>query len=395
MCGLKSRRIENEWFIRQIAEGDPALDGATITRLSQQLGFPRSQKRWFCIAARLAAPEGMTADAQLPITLYSACQAAQKLYPGAFYCYIGTNLCVVMVVTEDTDRTVVANTLHQHISKRCGLPLQFGVGRSYPQIDKLSYSRVEAYEALGELSENGQISYIEDIYASRSITTRKLDSQRRRIIELFKTGQLDRMDESMAQLVENVRSESPVRKDAPYPTSIRRTILEVLFEIMHISADAGVDVDALMDYQDPYARAFQISGTTTPILLEWLSGIAHKLHGAISERHSRTQSNMLQLAKACIDQHLSNPELSLSLVSQTLEITPTYLSAFFIREMGLGFNEYVTALRTEKAKQLLTKTNKKINQIAAECGFRSASYFIVVFRKQVGMAPGEYRDMKK
>ena len=81
-------------------------------------------------------------------------------------------------------------------------------------------------------------------------------------------------------------------------------------------------------------------------------------------------------------------------IAQALEITPTYFSAFFMRQMGMGFNEYVTGQRIELAKQLLSATNKKINQIAAECGFRSASYFIVVFRKQVGISPGEFRDKK-
>ena len=62
--------------------------------------------------------------------------------------------------------------------------------------------------------------------------------------------------------------------------------------------------------------------------------------------------------------------------------------------MGVGFNEYVAGLRVEQAKQLLRETNLKINQIASQCGFRSASYFIVVFRKQTGLSPSEYRNRK-
>ena len=60
----------------------------------------------------------------------------------------------------------------------------------------------------------------------------------------------------------------------------------------------------------------------------------------------------------------------------------------------MGFQEYVTGLRIEKAKMLLDETNEKISRIAESCGFRSASYFIVVFRKQLGISPNEYRNKK-
>ena len=196
----------------------------------------------------------------------------------------------------------------------------------------------------------------------------------------------------MEQLAEHVRVESPVREGAPYPTSIRRTVAELLFRIMHISADAGVDVDALLDHQDPYSRIFQLWGT--PAILDWFQNVTQTLSAGIAERSSKSENNMLVLAKRCIEEHLSDPELSLSLVSEALGITSAYFSALFIRESGVGFNEYVAGLRVEQAKQLLRETNLKINQIASRCGFRSASYFIVVFRKQTGLSPSEFRNRK-
>ena len=61
----------------------------------------------------------------------------------------------------------------------------------------------------------------------------------------------------------------------------------------------------------------------------------------------------------------------------------------------MGFNEYISTIRIEYAKELLLTTNQKVNEIAEECGFSSASYFNVVFRKQVGVSPGAYRNTKK
>lgn len=375
-----------EWFIRQITVGEASLEDSQIHLLAQQMGIPLQNCGYFCVALRFAGEE------KNPQSLFDAAIAAGRNLKNDVFAYISNYEMVMLMVSDKEDgRGSAVEKLRQNLEKKSPHPVRLGVGRSYRDLGKLSYSRVEAVEALRDNSRN-RVCYVDDLYVSRQFTTRKLESQRRRIIELFKNGQLAQMERDMALLAEDVRSESPVRADAPYPTSIRRTVLEVLFEIMHIGADVGVDVDKLMDYQDPYSRVFEICGT--PELLRWLGDTAQKIYEAMSERHSKAQHNMLERAKACIEEHLSDPELSLSLVSQELNITPTYFSAFFIREMGMGFNEYVTGLRMEKAKKLLDETNEKVSRIAEACGFRSASYFIVVFRKQMGISPNEYRNKK-
>ena len=376
-----------EWFIRQITVGEASLEDAQIRQLAAQMKLPLQDCGYFCVALRFAGNE---TD---PKGLFDASLAAGKTLKNDVFGYISNYEMVMLILSDEkNNRSAAVEKLYQNLLKKNTSPMKLGVGRSYRDLGKLSYSRVEAVEALRD-NTRGMICYVDDLYVSRQFTTRKLESQRRRIIELFKNGQLDQMEQNMELLAENVRSESPVREDAPYPTSIRRTILEVLFEIMHIGSDAGVDVDKLMDYRDPYSRVFE-AGVTTPALLSWLDDTAKRIYEAMAERQSKTQHNMLERAKACIETHLSDPELSLSLVSQELALTPTYFSAFFIREMGMGFNEYVTGLRMEKAKKLLDETNEKISRIAQDCGFRSASYFIVVFRKQMGISPSEYRNKK-
>lgn len=52
---------------------------------------------------------------------------------------------------------------------------------------------------------------------------------------------------------------------------------------------------------------------------------------------------------------------------------------------------YLNRVRVIKAAELLFTTRDKITQIAGSCGFDNISYFNRVFRKQMGMTPGEYR----
>lgn len=391
---MRRLNMQNEWFLRAVVDGDALMDADTIALFAGQMEILQGGG-YFCVAARFAGNIQMVENAALPNTLKRCLLAfAKTIYDDDFYCYISDGLCTVLLLPDDgRDRVEVVNKLQNYLARYSPHAVQLGIGRGYRDMTRLSHSKVEAMEAMQSLGTAEGAAFIDDIYTMRSLTTRKLEGRKRQIIAFFQAGQLDQMLEHMADIAEIVRDESPVRDGMPYPTSIRRTILELLVEIMHISADAGVDVDLLLGYEDPYTKVFAFNGT--PLILNWFHEVSSKLYSGICDVNNRSQSNMLKKAMQFITLHLSDPELSLSLVSDELCITPSYFSAFFIREVGMGFNEYVTNLRVEKAQMMLTQTNRRISDIALECGFRSASYFNSVFRKCCSMAPGDFRNTKK
>ena len=381
-----------EWFIRQVAEGDSALDAETIKRFSTQLGIPFDTGAYFCVAVQYADAQVIREDISKLDKLIQSCVAIAKTLKCDSYCYAGNQMRAVLIISgERADRARIVRKIQSGLAKRISETVQIGVGRSIAEIEKLSYSRVESYEALNYIRKDATVSYIEDIYITRSSTTRKLERERRKIVELFRQGDWDQMKTCIEVLVENVRKESPVREGRAYPTTIRRTMVDLQSEIMHICADAGIDVEAVINRQDPYNYIYELSDTYL-IIAKFLD-VARVLFDAMAEQNTCTESNLLSAARKCIDANIGDPDLSLSFVSEALGITPTYFSAFFIREMGIGFSEHITMLRLEQAKKLLTETNMKISDIAGTCGFRTASYFIVVFKKHTGISPGEFRNM--
>lgn len=66
-------------------------------------------------------------------------------------------------------------------------------------------------------------------------------------------------------------------------------------------------------------------------------------------------------------------------------------SSVFRRTYGLSPMEYLNRLRLQNAVDLLQNTDKKIIDIAEECGFFSISNFIKAFNNNVGMSPSRYR----
>jgi len=63
----------------------------------------------------------------------------------------------------------------------------------------------------------------------------------------------------------------------------------------------------------------------------------------------------------------------------------------FRQAMGHSILEELLRCRMDRARQLLTETELALPQIALASGFMSASYFSVVFRRQIGHTPGAYR----
>ncbi len=67
----------------------------------------------------------------------------------------------------------------------------------------------------------------------------------------------------------------------------------------------------------------------------------------------------------------------------------------FSRMLDTTPMQYLSRCRIDAAARALAETDAPVSQIAADCGFASASYFIRVFRTHMGMTPREFRRREK
>jgi len=89
-----------------------------------------------------------------------------------------------------------------------------------------------------------------------------------------------------------------------------------------------------------------------------------------------------------------NTGISLESVAEMIYISPHYFSELFKKSLGVGFNEYITKMRIEKAKELLLLPEFKVKEISEMVGYNDPSYFIRVFKKYHGDSPSVYRSEK-
>ncbi len=109
---------------------------------------------------------------------------------------------------------------------------------------------------------------------------------------------------------------------------------------------------------------------------------------------SKEMNDILKPAIKYIDKNF-HEKITLDNLANICFITPGYFSKLFYRETGEKFSDYLTRIRIEKAKELLTSTDKPIQEIALEVGFNDAGYFTRRFKSYEGTTPGHYRKIAK
>ena len=72
-------------------------------------------------------------------------------------------------------------------------------------------------------------------------------------------------------------------------------------------------------------------------------------------------------------------------------MSPNYFSAYFKRVTGKNLREYLVEQRVLKAAELLKNSSLNLMEIEQECGFTNTSNFYRLFKKQMGISPGEMR----
>ena len=62
-----------------------------------------------------------------------------------------------------------------------------------------------------------------------------------------------------------------------------------------------------------------------------------------------------------------------------------------MKELGRSPMQHLTCLRMEQARRFLEAGNDKLEVVASNVGYANAAIFSRVFKRWVGVAPGEYR----
>lgn len=110
--------------------------------------------------------------------------------------------------------------------------------------------------------------------------------------------------------------------------------------------------------------------------------------------HSASLSHEEQIVNTTLEYLHKNYQkhISLNELAAQVFLSKDYFSRLFREITGMPINSLLQEIRISEACSLLTSTDRKINDIAVECGFPDINYFHTVFKKLTGLTPRQYRE---
>ncbi|SET70052.1 AraC family transcriptional regulator [Paenibacillus sp. NFR01] len=105
--------------------------------------------------------------------------------------------------------------------------------------------------------------------------------------------------------------------------------------------------------------------------------------------HSPGGSQMQRITE-WLDAHYKKP-FRLDALAGSLHLSPYHVSHVFKQFSGITLSEYLMQLRIREACILLANTTRSVQEIAAEVGGYTPSYFSQMFKKHKGISPEQYR----
>ena len=146
-----------------------------------------------------------------------------------------------------------------------------------------------------------------------------------------------------------------------------------------------------------YQQAIQIAIEQKSGFQQMLAGIVNHLLGlaySLEKNQLFEESQvitMINKAKVTMVENLFN-NIKQETIAESLNISYSKFRKVFKEYTGLAPSQYMQELKMQKAKELLTNTNKTIKEIAYEIGFENQEYFFSAFKNKCKMTPASYRE---
>lgn len=113
----------------------------------------------------------------------------------------------------------------------------------------------------------------------------------------------------------------------------------------------------------------------------------------IFEEETSSVALHMPLVRKFVDDSYMDSTFSVMLLASHFQISPAYMSYLFKNHTGENLTDYVWRLRLKKACELLSDTEKTIDEISLSVGYENTSSFRRKFKQETGMTPSEYKKI--
>ena len=330
-------------------------------------------------------------------TILSRCRAVLKTVGKGELCYDENNgfICVYGVKSNISkmnylkDINSAANRLRTAVHQSMDKSMTIGVSSSFNNIDDIKLHYDEAKEVVQNKIFMG---YDRTFFYNE---TKKLDGD---YIVPILNMKLKKIKEYLSQ-----------GNFEPIYGEIRDIFLQKLKGFMQYNYLKYTNwelINILFEYCSGIDKSFgqicEIEGSpfeklmlknTVDEMCSWFIEQVNKIEDKLKSKDDQIYSYYVSKCINYINKNYDK-NISLSNLADEYGINSAYLARIFKKESGKSISDYTTTIRIEHAKDLILTTDKKLYEISDLTGFGSTQRFYLLFKKVVGVSPGEFRKSK-
>lgn len=211
-------------------------------------------------------------------------------------------------------------------------------------------------------------------------------------IEFYQTIKMGNVEEAL-QLIRPFNSDGVGVLSEDKLRNLKYHLIISIAFITRYCIEGGMEMEEAYNRSDIYIR--RLDGFTKEEEIE-------SLHKELVEDYAKRMRSIRKktmYSKAiilCLEYIYANlhTKISLEVLAEQANLSPTYLSKLFHKEVGVSVSQYITQKRIEAAEKMLRYTDFSSAEIANCLCFCSESHFISTFKRYVKVTPREYREQQ-
>lgn len=392
-----------ESFLHQLLQGYLyAYSEEDLLRRMKQLKWELADRRLIVLYVQLigiGAQEGRFREGDEGLVTFAAVNMIGELAGHRFEQSSTVNFhdltAGLLVVVPDGDDYKAAlqafgEELTQSVNRILNMRVAVAVGRPVSRVSDVPHAYERAKQAVGyrNFAGDNQIIDLEDIFAGGDPEgePRYPFTLERELIQALRTGQ----EQEAEQLLEAFLA--ALAGDGAKECDVQQGMLLLLGNVQHAILVSGIQPSRLFQGENLYE---QLSGIREPRrMLAWFrKKVIRPFQTELASRSDAQVKRMIEQAMIYLQNNYMR-DISLDNCAEHAGCNPFFLSKAFKQVTGKNFIDYLTELRTDKAKELLRETELKINDVAERVGYQH-SYFNRIFKKMEGMTPTRYRELSR
>ena len=102
-----------------------------------------------------------------------------------------------------------------------------------------------------------------------------------------------------------------------------------------------------------------------------------------------SENEIIRRAQQYVGTHIRE-KLSVPLVARMVDVSPSYLTALFHKNLQISPGEYIRRIKLQESKQMIRENSMNFTEIAATLQYSTVHHFSRQFKEKFGITPTEY-----